>query len=842
MSSYDECMRQLESEIQTAQALIVGMNLGDIPYMFFNAEIVGSRAWGEASLLTAFNILMCQTFDHVFRFSMTQFLHLSTPRVRQLFRQPLSEIRNELRPVQPFLEDLAPPPTFPDVPIEDTLWNYVLINIGNTHWEVLHIHLDPSGVLNNVTPQLMNTTARGNCFFDSLCKLYNVVADRTGSPRMEEMGMRIAMMNIVRDYYLNDAQRTVLQENLEQIRLQASGTVGNMDSDLALAMALSMEEQGASSVTRRGLGRRPRRRAADDDEDSTTRATKAGIASDLTEEDEQVQLAMALSMADSDVPSATPPAPVAAHSASSGAPLTGDDEAIARAMAAEDDAASSSVGDSSMTSAQLRRARIRRNRFKSTSGPDAPIGAPTAAAATSGSDAPIGAPTAAAATSVPDAPIGAPTAAAATGATTAAAATPVPDAPIGATTEDTPVISDAPHVDLTVDDEAIARAMAADEAENSASSSVGDSSMTSAQLRRARIQNSRARRNYMKSASVTTSMDDAAPLSGEPEIGVTTDAPPTSEESLSRRRRRMRTIPDASADALLGDPQTRPHILDPPSDSTAAPYETAVGRMTLLEKMRVDFHTPTGLVKRTYASMLPTLDFVSARGDGWCLMHALQQALPPQSGIHVSFDPEDYIRAITKYTQAAWWTPSEKAMLDASFEQDLSNLRERRSENFSQAFCALLAEMYDVNIFLMGYRVTSDDDMWSLIGENLRRMRDVIPESGDELKAALVDMLFDWGDTEWTIDSLITELIRDATGINGLTDRRIAVFEPIRYSPHGRNATHTAIFIQAGTGGHFDAIRVPEGARLESLLHQITEVARMIIAQQAMLRDELGRA
>lgn len=279
----------------------------------------------------------------------------------------------------------------------------------------------------------------------------------------------------------------------------------------------------------------------------------------------------------------------------------------------------------------------------------------------------------------------------------------------------------------------------------------------------------------------------------------------------------------------------------PSSDSTAASHQRAVGRMTLLEKMRADFHTPTGLVKRTYASLLPTLDFVSARGDGWRLMHALQQALSPQSGVHVSFDPEEYIRAITRYTQATWWTPSERAMLAASFEQDLSNLREKRSANFSQAFCAVLAEMYDINIFLMGYRVTSEDDMWSLIGENLRRMKKVLPESGDELKAALVDMLFDWGDTEWTIDSLITQLIRDPTGINGLTDRRIAVFEPIRYSPRGQNATHTAILIQAGTGGHFDAIRVPEGARLESLLQQITEVARMIIAQQAVLRKDVKR-
>lgn len=266
--------------------------------------------------------------------------------------------------------------------------------------------------------------------------------------------------------------------------------------------------------------------------------------------------------------------------------------------------------------------------------------------------------------------------------------------------------------------------------------------------------------------------------------------------------------------------------------------------MTFLEKMREDFHTPTGLVKRTYANMLPTLDFVGARGDGWCLMHALQQALPTKSGVHVSFDPEEYIKAITNYMEAARWTPSERAMLVASFEQDMINLREGRSENFSEALCAILAEMYDINICLMGYRVTPMDDMWSLIGQNMQRMRDgdVLPERGDELKAALTDMLFDWGDTEWTIDLLITELIRDPTGINGMTDRRIAVFEPIRYTPHGRNATHTAILIQAGTGGHFDAIRVPEGARLETLLHQITEVARMIIAQQAALRDELKRA
>jgi hypothetical protein len=292
--------------------------------------------------------------------------------------------------------------------------------------------------------------------------------------------------------------------------------------------------------------------------------------------------------------------------------------------------------------------------------------------------------------------------------------------------------------------------------------------------------------------------------------------------------------PDASAAAT--ETSSGPSS-EPTAATSSLSYDpTTVGRMTFLEKMRKDFHTPTGLVKRTYANMLPTLDFVGARGDGWCLMHALQQALPTKSGVHVSFDPEEYIRAITNYTQAARWTPSERAMLVASFEQDMINLREGRSENFSQALCAVLAEMYDINICLMGYRVTPMDDMWSLIGENLQRMRDVIPTRGDELKAALTDMLFDWGDTEWTIDMLITELIRKPTG---MTDRRISVFEPIRYTPRGRNATHTAILIQAGTGGHFDAIRVPEGARLETLLHQITEVARMIVAQQAALRDEL---
>ena len=291
-------------------------------------------------------------------------------------------------------------------------------------------------------------------------------------------------------------------------------------------------------------------------------------------------------------------------------------------------------------------------------------------------------------------------------------------------------------------------------------------------------------------------------------------------------RRGRTTIPDAASDVSPSD-----------AASSSLYHPTTAGRMTLLEKMRADFHTSTGLVKRTYANMLPTLDFVGVRGDGWCLMHALQQALSPQSSVRVSLEPGKYIRAINEYTNAKWHTQDQRDMLVASFKQDLSNLREERSENFSQAICAVLAEMYGINIFLMGYQVTSEDDMWSLIGKKLQRMRDRIPQSGDSLKAALVDMLFDWGKTEWTIDSLITELIRDPTRINGLTDRRIAVFDPIRYTPHEQNATHTAILIMAGTGGHFDAIRVPEGARLETLLLQITKVSRMIIDQQAMLRQ-----
>lgn len=143
--------------------------------------------------------------------------------------------------------------------------------------------------------------------------------------------------------------------------------------------------------------------------------------------------------------------------------------------------------------------------------------------------------------------------------------------------------------------------------------------------------------------------------------------------------------------------------------------------------------------------------------------------------------------------------------------------------------------MHNINIFVMGYSQTHREDLWSLCGKLIDRMGADIPPRGIGLRAALNDMLLEWGDTDWTIDSLIEHLVREPqpTANGGMASSRIGVFNPVMYEAAG--AKDTALIVQAGTRGHFDALRIPANSRRETVIAQISRITRTIIEQTAVL-------
>ena len=538
------CMSLLQAEIDAATSVIEHEGLQLIPYMFFDAELVGEAAWGEASLLTAFNVLMCKTFGHVFRFELAVVTAADlTGRYRSytdLFRQTLHTVQDHLEKMRQRAGGAAErmlllrPPTGESPRLQDVLWNHVFVHTHThpQHWDVVVYdnvrfeERDGRPVQDSDPGRLLKASARGNCFFDSLSKLYNVVVDASSRPHvyMDEGTMRDAVMRVVRDVILNDEQRAELDRHLQRIRkrnrkslelkkqkredvrgAKVDASIGNEDAPLAPGMETILRDAPAAAAPPEPEpeAKRPRRKKEDTPEP----------------------------------PHAESPPPETGAPAGS----AGGEDAQA--------AIERSPRDARAAAAPQEVTRPRRRTEKT----DAPAGS-----------ADVGVLQAALCRSL----LGALAAAQSSASTAAAGAEPAGGRANSTARPD---------------------------------SNLGRGGMTQGPTRNRRVQR------------VNPVHDEAC------------DAPyPLNAATTS------------------GAPLHAKGLQEAPSSAPT---------MTFLEQhARREFATCNGLVKRPYANMLPTVEFIKTRGDGWCLLDALQLAAPHKI---ISFERGRYVNAIRNFIDTA---------------------------------------------------------------------------------------------------------------------------------------------------------------------------------------------
>ena len=226
--------------------------------------------------------------------------------------------------------------------------------------------------------------------------------------------------------------------------------------------------------------------------------------------------------------------------------------------------------------------------------------------------------------------------------------------------------------------------------------------------------------------------------------------------------------------------------------------------------------------------MLPTLYYLQARGDGYCLLNALDLLLPQK----VSRQRADYEAAIDKFRQMREMDAKTAGEI---FRADLEYIDRLHTDNPSELpenmlslnLLHILAIMNNVNILCIGWTKSAYDDMWSYIGTALQEGADNLPDDPTLLSKWLMsDYQIDCPlSSEKILDknALISSLLRQNTPQN--PRRRMDVF---CRSYSASSATESIILLYREA--HFDALSIPEGCDVDKIIAQISGVIQVMCA------------